>query len=211
MPARSESLRLVLVTDQSASARPLPVVVEAALRGGVTAVMLRERDMTTKGLYDLAVELRRITQRAGALLIVNDRVDVALAAGADGVHLGWQSLPFENARALMGESRLVGASTHSPDEARRAAQQGADYGTFGPVVPPPRKAGLVAVQGVEGVAAARRDLAVPLVGLGGIDPANAAQVLRAGADGVAAIRALVAAEDPEQAARAFARAWRPSP
>ncbi|HUT25161.1 MAG TPA: thiamine phosphate synthase [Sumerlaeia bacterium] len=211
MPARSESLRLVLVTDQSASARPLPVVVEAALRGGVTAVMLRERDMTTKGLYDLAVELRRITQRAGALLIVNDRVDVALAAGADGVHLGWQSLPFENARALMGESRLVGASTHSPDEARRAAQQGADYVTFGPVFPTPRKAGLVAVQGVEGVAAARRDLAVPLVGLGGIDPANAAQVLRAGADGVAAIRALVAAEDPEQAARAFARAWRPSP
>jgi len=203
MPARSESLRLVLVTDQSASARPLPVVVEAALRGGVTAVMLRERDMTTKGLYDLAVELRRITQRAGALLIVNDRVDVALAAGADGVHLGWQSLPFENARALMGESRGGGA--------RRAAQQGADYVTFGPVFPTPRKAGLVAVQGVEGVAAARRDLAVPLVGLGGIDPANAAQVLRAGADGVAAIRALVAAEDPEQAARAFARAWRPSP
>jgi thiamine-phosphate pyrophosphorylase len=202
---------LVLVTDRSASARPLPVVVEAAVRGGVTAVMLREKDMATRDLYDLAVELRRITQRAGALLIVNDRVDVALAAGADGVHLGWQSLPFEKVRALMGESRLVGASTHSPDEARRAAQQGADYVTFGPVFPTPSKAGLVEVQGVEGVAAARRGLSVPLVGLGGIDPENAAQVLRAGADGVAAIRALVAPEDPEQAARAFARAWRPSP
>jgi thiamine-phosphate pyrophosphorylase len=168
--------------------------------------MVREKDLSAKDLYALTADLRELTRKTGTLLIVNDRIDVALATRADGVHLGWQSLPVERVREIVGPDRLIGVSTHSADEARRSRDAGADYVTFGPVFATPSKEGLVEPQGLEGVRRAAENLRIPLVGLGGIDPANAADVLRAGADGVAAIRSLLAVEDPESAARRMIRA-----
>ena len=204
------SLRLVLITDGSAAEglaawRRLLDAAGAALRGGVTALMIREKALTTKELYEFALDARGLTRDADALLFVNDRVDVALAVEADGVHLGWQSMPVERVRALLGRERLIGVSTHSPDEALAAQRAGADYVTFGPVYPTPSKADLVEVQGPEGIRRAREArVSIPLIGLGGIDASNAARVLRGGADGVAAIRAILAAAGPEEASRNLA-------
>jgi thiamine-phosphate pyrophosphorylase len=217
MASATELLRLMVVTDRSLCSRPLVEAVEAALRGGANAVMLREKDLPAQALYELAVALREATRRAGALLIVNDRADVALAAGADGVHLGWQSLRVAKTREIVGRDRLIGVSTHSAAEVREAERAGADYVTFGPVFSTPSKAGLVAVQGLDGLRRACQGRGIPLIAIGGIDAANAGEVVSAGADGVAAIRAILAWADPEQCARRIsgqienARRARPAP
>ncbi len=210
MESLIRSLRFLLITDGSASAGPaerdsLLAAVEAALTGGATAVMVREKGLSTKDLFEFTREVRRMARSAGALTLVNDRADVALAAGADGVHLGWKSLPVERVRAMLGPDRVIGVSTHSCEELLQARGNGADYATFGPVFPTPSKEGQVEVQGLEGLARARREApGFPLVGLGGIDPGNAAGVFRAGADGVAMIRSVLKARDPREAARRIA-------
>ncbi|MBN1867573.1 thiamine phosphate synthase [Candidatus Sumerlaeota bacterium] len=190
--------------------------VESALAGGATAVMLREKDLALRekdlasrekdlagpDLHDMAVSLREATRRAGALLIVNHEIDAALAAGADGVHLGWRSPSVRETRARVGSSFLIGVSTHSVEEALRVESEGADYVTFGPVFPTPSKEGWVDVQGLEGVRRVRAaGLGIPLVGLGGIDAGNASEVFEAGADGVAMIRGLMSAAQPDEVAR----------
>ena len=199
-------LRLMLITDRRVAKQPWLEVIAAALRGGVTAVMLREKDLPPSELLDAARELRALTRQARALLIVNGRDDVAVASDADGVHLGWKSRPPAEVRGIVGTDRLIGVSTHAPDECRRAAETGADYVTFGPVFSTPSKEGLVEVQGLAGVRRARIGLGIPLLGLGGIDAANAGSVVAAGADGVALIRAIGAAADAEEAAREMAAA-----
>ena len=199
-----EQLRLMLVTDSQVAGEGMLDAVEGALRGGVRGVMLREKNMPARQLFDLAVRLRRLTEKAEALLIVNDRVDVALAAGADGVHLGWLSLPVAQARKMVGRG-LVGVSTHSPAEVKKAEAEGADYVTYGPIFPTPSKEGLVETQGVAGVRQACAMARIPVLGLGGIGVDNAREVMEAGAFGVAFIRAILAAPDAEEAARALVR------
>jgi len=191
----------MLVTDRTICRGSLTDAVSAALRGGATAVMLREKDLAARDLYELALALREVTRRARALLIVNDRVDVALATGADGVHLGWKSLPPRKAREVVGPAGLIGVSTHSAEDAWKAEREGADYVTFGPVFPTPSKEGLVEPQGLAGIRRVKESLRIPLVALGGIDAVNTGDAFRAGADGVAVIRALLSADDPEGAAR----------
>jgi thiamine-phosphate pyrophosphorylase len=133
--------RVYLITDRrQAPGEDIVKAVAGALDGGIRAVQLREKDLPGKDLYRLAGRMRNLTARYGARLLINDRVDVAMAVGADGVHLGGSSMPASVARKLLGEEALIGCSTHSESELRVAADQGADFATFGPVYPTASKA-----------------------------------------------------------------------
>ena len=191
--------RLYFVTDRRQTAgRPLYDVVHAALDGGVRAVQLREKDLEGGELYRLAARLRDLTIRYTARLLINDRLDVALAVGADGVHLGQTSLPVSTARQLLGPDKLIGVSTHSPDEI--TAAQGADFVVFGPVYFTPSKAGYGQPQGLARLRQAVRHSPVPVFAIGGIQADRIAAVRSAGAHGVALISALSAAAAPSRAA-----------
>ena len=169
-------------------------VVEAALEAGLPAVQLREKDLPGRPLLALAERLRAATARTGALLFVNDRIDVALAAGADGVQLGTGSVPVEVARRLLPPGALVGVSTHAPGEAATAA----DFALFGPVWETPSKAG---AQGAARLGDAVRAAAIPVLAIGGVTAERVPAVRAAGAAGVAVIRAILAAPDPGAATR----------
>ena len=192
--------RLYFVTDRRQTAgRPLPDVVHAALDGGVRAVQLREKDLEGGELYRLAGRLRDLTAHYAARLLINDRLDVALAVGADGVHLGQTSLPVSTARQLLGPDKLIGVSTHSPDEI--TAAQGADFVVFGPVYFTPSKADYGQPQGLARLRQAVRHSPAPVFAIGGIQADRIAAVRSVGAHGVALISALSAAAEPSRAAR----------
>ena len=199
--------RVYLVTDPSGGSDLLSRT-EAALAGlppGVAAVQLRARDATGRELLEAARGLRLVVSRAGQRLLVNDRVDVALAAGADGVHLPSAGVPPGDARVLVGKGRLVAVSCHSAADVLRARDGGADFVTFGPVFDTPSKRRYGAPVGLDRLREACA-LGVPIVGLGGVDASNAASVSAAGAFGVAAIRAWLDAVDPGAAVRVLLEA-----
>jgi thiamine-phosphate pyrophosphorylase len=172
--------------------------VAAALRGGVGAVQVRNKSLPAADLLAAARVARPLCGAAGALLLVNDRVDVALACGADGVHLAGRSLPPADARRIF--PRLLGVSVHDVAGAVAAAAAGADYVTFGHVFPTPSKPGLPP-QGLAALRAVVEAVDIPVLAIGGIGPANAAEVLAVGCAGVAVISSILAASDPEAAAR----------
>ncbi|MEJ2470921.1 MAG: thiamine phosphate synthase [Desulfuromonadales bacterium] len=196
---------LYLITDrhQLAQGQTLVSAVAAALEGGVQAVQLREKDLTAAELLPLARELRTLCRQHNARLLINDRIDLARAVAADGVHLGGHSLPPAVVRELVGPEMLIGVSTHSLEEVAEATRQGADFLTFGPVYATPSKAAYGPPLGVTALATACRQTALPVFALGGIDAGNAAQAIAAGAHGVALISAIFAAASPAEAARAF--------
>jgi thiamine-phosphate pyrophosphorylase len=192
---------LYLITDRKQTrGGSLTHAVEAALRGGVKAVQLREKDLSSRGLYEAALEMRSLTARHGARLFINDRIDIALATGADGVHLGGESMPVSAARKVLGKEKLIGVSCHGRESALAAQEEGADFITFGPVFYTPSKArygepvGLAALQETAGL------LSIPVFALGGIKKQNIAEVMARGACGIALISAIIAAEDPEREA-----------
>jgi thiamine-phosphate pyrophosphorylase len=188
---------LFLITDRLQTAgRTLPAVVAEALRGGLRAVQLREKDLTAGQLFELAVELRQLTREYGAKLLINDRIDVALAVAADGVHLGKGGLPVAEARRLLGSERLIGYSAHSPAEAIQAQMGGADFVTLGPVFHTPSKAQYGDPIGLGALVEATRVLTIPVFALGGVKHASVAEVLSAGAHGVALITGIMAAPNP---------------
>lgn len=193
---------LYLITDRTClpPGRTLVEAVEAALAGGVRAVQLREKDLSAAQLYPLALALRERTARYGAHLLINDRLDLALAVEADGVHLGQHSLPTSVARKILGPSYLIGISTHDRRQIHAAQENGADFVTFGPVFATPSKARFGPPQGIEAVRCACASSPLPVFGLGGIDLHNVSQVLCSGVQGVALIRAVLAASDPAAAA-----------
>jgi thiamine-phosphate pyrophosphorylase len=197
--------RLYLVTDRlRATGGDLLAAVGRALAGGVRAVQLREKDLPGGELYALALAMRSLTARHGARLLVNDRVDVALAAGADGVHLGVASIPPGEARRLLGPGALIGCSTHDLRELAEATAGGADFATFGPVYATPSKAAHGPPVGVEALRRACAASRIPVFALGGVGAGNVRELLAAGARGVGAIGAILAAPDPEAAARDLA-------
>lgn len=202
---RASLFSLYLITDRRLvpAGRTLPQTIEAALAAGVRAVQLREKDLSAAEMLPLARQLRDLTHRYDARLLINDRVDLALAVEADGVHLGGHSLPTATVRGLLGPDRLIGVSTHHPDEILHAAAEGADFVTFGPVFATPSKAAYGQPQGLDALAAACRLSPLPVFALGGIDPGNAPAVRLAGAHGVALISAIIAADDPADAVRAL--------
>lgn len=197
---------LCLVTDRSAClGRELEAVVAQAVAAGVSLVQLREKDLSARELLRLGRRLLEPVRAGGAALVVNDRVDVALALGAGGVHLGGVSLPVSEVRPLVGESFLIGASVHSREEALRAERDGADYLVLGTIFETRSHPGLEPA-GVGLVARVAEAVRIPVVAIGGITGANAAAVIAAGASGVAVIRAIQSATDVAGATRRLRKA-----
>lgn len=202
---------MVVTAPDPACGRPLPEVVAACASAGATAVELRDKVADGRELLETARALREALHGSGALFLVNDRLDVALAAGADGVHLGPDDLPVDRARALASPSFLIGYSTDDPAEGIRAAARGADYLGVGAVYGTRSKAGLEEEAiGPARVAEVLRAAGLPGVGIGGITLAGAADVAARGA-GIAVLEAVMEAEDPAAACRALReavdRAW----
>jgi thiamine-phosphate pyrophosphorylase len=189
-----QSLRLILITDRSLAPLPLVEAVRQALEGGVTAVQLREKDLDSRNLYSLASELRETTSHYGAALIINDRVDIALATVADGVHLGRNSMPISIVRKLLGPGRLIGFSAHNMQEAVGAEEGGADYITLSPIFCTHSKDMPI---GPRAISMVKEHLRIPVIALGGIREATAAEALENRADGLAAISAIMAHPDPK--------------
>ena len=190
---------LMLITDRARlRGRSLEEVASQAVEGGASVVQLRERDLPTGELYDLAITLRAVL-RGRALLLVNDRVDVALAVGADGVHLPEHSLPGKAVRALVSEGCILGRSVHSVDAAVRAEAEGADFVQIGAVYETKSKPEGTP-GGVELVRAVADAVRLPVIAVGGITAENVAEVVEAGADGVAVIGAILDEDDAERAA-----------
>jgi thiamine-phosphate pyrophosphorylase len=199
----------VLITDRAQCTGDLVAAVSRALKGGVTTVMIREKDLARDYLVALGRPIAAACRAAGALLFVNHDVAAAAELRADGVHLGFRSVDVATARAMMGEDALVGRSTHDADEIDRAILDGADYVTFGPVFDVPKKRGLVTPRGVEALAAAAlRAAPTPVLALGGVTAGRAPELRAAGAAGLACIREILAADDEEAAARRLLDGWR---
>jgi thiamine-phosphate pyrophosphorylase len=194
---------LYLITDRAAACRPPADVVEECLAVGLRAVQLREKDLEARDLLALADTLREATRRHGARLIVNDRADVALAASADGVQRTHASLPVAALREITPAGFLVGASVHSEAEARDATAQGADFIVFGPVYDTASKRRYGPPQGLAALEAVARAVDRPVLAVGGLTPERVAEVLAAGAAGVAVIGAIYAAARPADATKAF--------
>jgi thiamine-phosphate pyrophosphorylase len=191
--------RLLIITDRQAIRGKLLVeTVRMALAGGARFVQLREKDLEGGALFALAESLVAECRRAGARLLVNDRIDVALAARADGVVLPADSFPTGVARRLLGPTRLVARSTHSVAEVERALHEGSDFVLFGPIYETPSKAAFGPPQGIEALRSAAR-FAIPVYAVGGVTAEKAPAVLQAGAHGVAVIREAVGAQDPATA------------
>jgi len=192
----------VILDGQASGGRRLDELLDAVLAGGCRIVQLREKTLPPAGLFPLAQGLRRRCREAGALFIVNDRVDLALAVEADGAHVGQDDLPAREARRLLPPPMILGVSTHNQDQARRARDDGADYVAVGSMFPTGSKVGFELV-GPELVRRVRADIPVPLVAIGGITRDNLSQVMEAGADAVAVISAVGNARDPAAAVRGF--------
>ncbi|WP_079418805.1 thiamine phosphate synthase [Thiomonas intermedia] len=194
-------LRLHLVTDAAlCGPRGVEAVVAEAVRGGATCVQLREKHLDTRPFIERARALKALLAPLGVPLIVNDRVDVALAAGADGVHVGQSDMLPQDVRRLMPHA-LIGLSVESADQVRGAPGQSVDYLGISPVFATPSKHDTAPALGLDGLRTLRALTDLPLIAIGGIDLGNAAQVMAAGADGLAVVRALCAAPDPAEAAR----------
>ncbi|PON19476.1 thiamine phosphate synthase [Candidatus Entotheonella serta] len=194
--------RLYVVTDrQQTAARPLEDVVAAAARGGAGMIQLREKDLTARELYDLGERLQHLLTPHGVPLLINDRLDVAQALDVAGVHLAGHSLSPALARRVLGPDKLIGVSTHSLEHAQQAAEEGSDFVVFGPVFDTPSKRQYGAPQGLQRLAEIVAQVTCPVIAIGGIDADNLPQVLQTGAHGVAMIRAVLAASDPNETAR----------
>lgn len=195
---------LYLVTDRHRTAgRPLVPLVEQAVDGGLRAVQVRERDLATPDLLDLSRSLCASVRARGGLVLINDRIDLVLALGADGAHVRSDSLPVAVARRLLGSDRLLGASAHSADDVMRAESEGADFVVLGPIYETPSKRAYGPPIGLRPLEEAGRRSRMPVFAIGGITPARVAEVRRAGAYGVAVVSAILSAASAESAAREF--------
>ena len=194
-----KNFKLYAITDLKAKDPRILKVIERALKGGVDVIQLRSKTLSDAALFELGQKIRTLTNRMEKLFIVNDRVDLALAVGADGVHLGQDDLPIAFARRLSGKNLLIGRSTHSLKQAEEAQTQGADYIGFGPVFGTPTKPTYPPI-GLSQIPQVMKQIRIPVVCIGGIDHLNAAEVVRAGARRIAVVRAVFAADDPYQSA-----------
>lgn len=194
---------LYVILDRGAArGRSLLDLLDAVVAGGSRMVQLREKTWPSGRLLPLAERLRARCAEAGVTFIVNDRVDLALALGADGVHLGQDDLPAPAARSLLRPGMILGVSTHSAEQARAAQAAGADYIAVGSMFPTTTKPDFQLV-GPDLIRKLRAEISVPLIGIGGISHDNVAEVIRAGAEGVAVISAVGAADDPRAASERF--------
>ena len=195
---------LYLVLDPTVRPdRPLPDLLREAAAHGVRLFQYRDKQATMRDAYAKALALRQAATDAGALLIVNDRCDLAMAVNADGVHLGQDDLPISYARRLMGPGKIIGLSTHNAAQVREAVTAQPDYVGFGPIFSTSTKADHDPVVGLEGLRAARALTSLPMFAIGGITAESLGEIMAAGADGVAVISAILKAPDLGAAIRAF--------
>ena len=197
---KKEDLKLYLVTDRGlARGRAIEDIVEKAVKGGVTMVQLREKDIATRDFIALALKLKEVLKPYGVPLIINDRVDVALASDADGVHIGQSDMPYRMARALLGPSKIIGLSVENFGQIEEAESLDVDYIGISPVFATPTKTDTAAPFGLEGLRKAVKMSTHPTVAIGGMNMETAADVMACGTDGIAVVSAIVCADDPEQA------------
>ena len=203
--SRLQQVRLCVITDRALSrGRGVQEVVSAAIRGGAQMIQFRDKELPDGEFYRVAADLRELTRKADVLLTIDDRVDVAMAVGADGVHLGGKDLPLAAARALTGPEMILGASARTEQGVRLAQRNGADYLGLGAMFPTGTKGDAVHV-GPERLRQLRPSIRIPVLAIGGITAENVEAVIRAGADGVAVIGAVVGADDVASAAGRIAR------
>lgn len=198
-------VRLYLVTDDAFCRPALDAVVQEAVEGGVTMVQLRLKQASARELFRWAVRLKDVLHSRGVPLLLNDRLDLALAVGAEGVHLGLSDLPWREARRLAPHPFLIGASVRTPEEAFEAESAGVDYVAVSPVFATLTKPDAEPAVGLEGIRLVRQAVRIPVVAIGGIHEGNAADVLHAGSDGIAVVSAILGADDVEGAARRLRR------
>ena len=175
---------------------------EAAIRGGADVIQLRDKELSVEKLIQEGKALRKLTSQTGVLLMINDRVDIALAVDADGVHLGQEDLPIETARRILGIDKLIGKSTHSLEQALAAQKEGVDYIGVGPIFTTPTKPSYSPV-GLELIEKAAPVVRLPVFAIGGIDSTNVEEVLSRGARRIAVVRAVIGSDNIEQSAREF--------
>jgi thiamine-phosphate pyrophosphorylase len=200
MAMKRKSLAVYLVTDRSLTrGRPLADVVGAAVQGGATCVQLREKTADTREFLAQAMLLKALLAPHGIPLVINDRIDVALACGAEGVHLGQGDMPVEDARRLLPPQVFIGWSVETMQDVARSALLPVDYLGVSPVFATPTKTDTKRPFGLDGLRRVREATALPLVAIGGIHAGNAADILRAGADGLAVVSAICGADDPRAA------------
>jgi len=207
LPARLQAASLCLLATGALTARPVLEAVEQALAAGVRMVQLREKELPDRELLRQARALRELTARHDALLVINDRPDVALLCGADGVHVGQDDLPLGAVRTLVGEKILVGVSTHSADQARKAAREGADYVGVGPVFQTSTKDAGPPL-GPAGLSAILKELSIPAFAIGGITAEKAHELARAGCRRWAVSSGILSAEDVPAGVHAYLDALR---
>ncbi len=196
----TSGLDFVLITDRKLCEVKLTDIILQAVEGGVDTVQLREKDLNTRDLYNLAKEAREITKKKDVKLIINDRVDIAIAVNADGVHLGWQSLGIEIVRRMIGQDKLIGFSAHSLKDAESAEKSGADYVSISPIFNTKHKGFSVKPFGAGEVGKIKKLVTIPVIALGGINEKNVNEVLENGADGIAVISAILLSKNPRQSA-----------
>ena len=188
---------LYLVTDRPLSrGRSTIEIIKSAIFGGITCVQLREKEASTREFISEARAIQPLLAAHGIPLIINDRVDVALAVGADGIHVGQSDMHIDDARKIVGGRMIIGVSAESVEDAVEAEKRGANYIGVSPVFATPTKTDTAPPLGLAGLAEIRRAVDIPIVGIGGINKTNAASVTAAGADGVAVVSAVVSADDP---------------
>lgn len=193
---------LYLVTDRGLSrGRPTIEIVKAAVRGGVTVVQLREKQATAREYIREILSIKSFLDEKNIPLVINDRIDIAMAVEADGVHIGQTDIPLDAARRIVKESMIIGVSVESVGDALKADIQGADYISVSPVFQTPTKTDTAPALGLEGVAMISRLTGRPVIGIGGINKTNCAGVIRSGARGICVVSAVCSADDPELAAR----------
>lgn len=194
-------LDLHLVTDRQLTLdRDILDIISAAIKGGISLVQLREKDCSTRDFVELGHAVCRLLKPQNIPFIINDRVDVALAVGADGVHIGQSDMPYAMARQLLGSDAIIGLSVESVGDALVAEKLDLDYLGLSPVFMTPTKNELNYQLGLEGVQEIRKISSHPLIGIGGIHDTNTLSILNAGADGIAVVSAICSAIDPEKAA-----------
>ncbi len=195
--------RLYLVTDNNSLAgKDLLLSIEEALRAGVTLLQLREKNIGSKDYFELALEVKKLCDKYGVPLIINDRVDIALAVKAAGVHIGQEDLPLPVVRELLGDDAIIGVTAHNVEEALLAEKQGADYLGVGCVFHTATKLDTVLI-GLDGLRKICGSVNIPIAAIGGIYPVNAREPLRAGASGVAVARGILGEEDVAGATKLF--------
>ncbi|MBI4683930.1 MAG: thiamine phosphate synthase [Nitrospirae bacterium] len=199
--------RLYLITDRRliADSYSLMAAVEEALKGGVRAVQLREKDLGTRELLGMAYKMRELTGRYKAKLFINDRADIAIAIDADGVHLGQKSMPAYAVRKIVHNNFLIGVSTHSIQEAKKAEEEGADFVTLGPIYQTPSKLKYGEPVGINTIRRVKAEISIPVFAIGGIKENRVKEVINVGADGVALISGILSANDICEKTKEFLR------